>query len=106
MQRYEALLDVGARAHFLSAAHEHPDHAGADALKEHLFFSVGVCITNGCDVWAWHACLHQLIDNLSIDAIAPRCGVDAHIGEDKLRPSESIGLLPYGPDVLDEGVHL
>src|SRR5712691_1100826 len=50
MQRDEALLDVGARAHFLGTAQEHPDRAGADFLKEHLFLGVGVCIANGRDV--------------------------------------------------------
>src|SRR5256885_648566 len=49
MKRDEALLDVGARPHFLRAAQEHSDHAGADFFKEHLFFGVGVRIADGCD---------------------------------------------------------
>src|SRR5215470_2929751 len=42
MKRHQALLDVGPRAHLLRAAKQHPDGAGADALKEPLFFGVGV----------------------------------------------------------------
>src|SRR5438309_754640 len=52
MECHEALLDVGACSHFLCAAQKYPDCAGADFLKEHLLFSVSVCIANGRGVVA------------------------------------------------------
>ena len=106
MQRHEAFLDVGAGAHLLRAADQHPDDAGADLLEQGLFLGVGVGIANRGDLLARYAVLDQLVDNFVIDGVPPRGRIHAHIREDELRAARRGGASPDLGHLLDEGIDL
>ena len=66
MQGREAFLDVGAGAHFLRAADQHPDGAAPDFLEEGLLLGVGFGVADGGDLLARNAACHELGHDLLI----------------------------------------
>ena len=50
VQRHEAFLHVGAGAHLLRAADQHPHRAGPDLLEEGQLLGVGVGVAGGGDL--------------------------------------------------------
>ena len=52
MQGHQAFLDVGAGAHLLRAADQHPHRTVSDFLEEGLFLGVGFGVADGGDLLA------------------------------------------------------
>src|SRR5438477_8948837 len=61
MQRDEPLLNIGAGAHLLSAAHEDADPASAHLLEQRVLFGVAVIILNESNVFRRHTALDELV---------------------------------------------
>ena len=66
MQRHQAVLDVGARAHLGRAAQQDAHLAGADLGKQLLFAHLGVGLMDKGDLFGGHAFGDELLPDVLI----------------------------------------
>ena len=99
-------MDIRARAHLLRAAQQDAHRPLADLLEEDVLLGIRVRVSDGGDVLAGNAVLHQLGDDVGIHGVAPGGRVDPQVGEEELGAAYGRGALPDGSDIIDQGVDL
>ena len=69
VERHEFLLDIGARAHLLGGADQHPDLPGAHLAEQLLFLCLRVGAVDIGYFFGWYAPGNQLIPQVIIDIL-------------------------------------
>ena len=69
VQRHEFLLDIGARAHLLGGADQHPDLPGAHLAEQLLFLRLCVGAVDIGYFFGWYASGDQLISQVIVDIL-------------------------------------
>ena len=106
VQGDELCLDVGAGAHLLRGADEHPDLAGAGLAEEFLLLGLGGGGVDEGNLAFGDALLQELLLQIVVDVKTTVVVRRGEIAEDKLGRTLFLGPLPDLVDVLRAGGNL